>query len=885
LTKQTTINLVIGGTFENKSGCLKEYKQAIELAVRIANEASLSGELQKHLPLHERNFTSLRFIANVTSYPEQQYGTLGQALTRQHFRGLDLIIAQGIGCNLTSGLHQAKILRNLSSVSQDGDLKVQHQILMSATSDEDISSLSPDFYTIHRNPSSLLENTVRAWAFERACRSKSTLVRSAAIIYIGNGHLAGRSFITVNGSVLHRHTGLHTAFQSEESQYFTQMIMGESTTGGASAFQGGGVQLLRKQGISVVSLESYSPMNLTIRAAEGMVQRAFDAAADVLVLAAGKQDGKILVAAISNAKKKMQRFKGIWASGAADSDGGCYGLHGRVCNHFVGAAEFVFGTRDHFDPVLNSTSQFIQRYKQNQLGKIQVPSFLGFGPESPRLDIASMISFYAQAAGRVPFCSKLRSGPGLSISNSDISAEFSKHLSQSVAVHEGQTIVGPLAFDNKGRLASDPPTIQLVYDDQRNRSVAKQIFPLVEASMAMNFPSPATRECEDWEVRRVRTAGIRSSCILCSVCHSCLPGRPALDKRSCENIVEEKHLLGPSVKVVGFLMFGLNCSLVIYSLCWTLQRRKSPLVRRAQPIFLALIGVGCIISSGSILAMLVDEGVTDDQALLDRACMAQPWLYCVGFVLTFSSLYAKVWRVKKIFMNARLRRLQIKNGELLKWICVALLVESIPLIAWQLMDPLKWSRSCTKFDPVAVQVCTESQGSCSSERGWSFMIPILFLHIFVLIRASLLAHQIRNVATDFQESKWIGIAIFSDLQLLLLGLPVVYLVRSNPIAYFVVKSGIVFINDGGDAGFIFIPKIIRSWKEIKRGKYSEDLGDTSVSNLSKNSLSTRDTANEVISQPLRPPPAAKLSLAPLKLYQKGKDAPADAAIAAPTRDL
>merc|ERR1711862_1061119 len=32
----------------------------------------------------------------------------------------------------------------------------------------------------------------------------------------------------------------------------------------------------------------------------------------------------------------------------------------------------------------------------------------------------------------------------------------------------------------------------------------------------------------------------------------------------------------------------------------------------------------------------------------DAACMAVPWLFGIGFVITFSALFAKIWRMCKI---------------------------------------------------------------------------------------------------------------------------------------------------------------------------------------------------------------------------------------------
>ena len=36
---------------------------------------------------------------------------------------------------------------------------------------------------------------------------------------------------------------------------------------------------------------------------------------------------------------------------------------------------------------------------------------------------------------------------------------------------------------------------------------------------------------------------------------------------------------------------------------------------------------------------------------LDIACNAQVWLYCIGFIVSYGSLFAKLWRVTKILIK------------------------------------------------------------------------------------------------------------------------------------------------------------------------------------------------------------------------------------------
>ena len=71
----------------------------------------------------------------------------------------------------------------------------------------------------------------------------------------------------------------------------------------------------------------------------------------------------------------------------------------------------------------------------------------------------------------------------------------------------------------------------------------------------------------------------------------------------------------------------------------------------------------------------------------DTACVLQPWAYSIGFVLTFSALFAKINRVKKVFLNQNLRRVVVKASEMIMYVAVIVLIDAAILIqdlsVWQ----------------------------------------------------------------------------------------------------------------------------------------------------------------------------------------------------------
>ena len=141
-------------------------------------------------------------------------------------------------------------------------------------------------------------------------------------------------------------------------------------------------------------------------------------------------------------------------------------------------------------------------------------------------------------------------------------------------------------------------------------------------------------------------------------------------------------------------------------------------------------------------------------------------------------------------------------------IVLLIAVDAIILLLWDSNAPLRFVRKNIAYDRYGY--LTESTGRCETESGdyVTFLAPLVSLPTLLLIAGNYLAYQVRNIATAFQESKYISIAMFSNLQVMALGLPVLFIVSDDAEIDYFVKCGIVFFNDFTVLMLIFLPKVI-----------------------------------------------------------------------------
>ena len=230
--------------------------------------------------------------------------------------------------------------------------------------------------------------------------------------------------------------------------------------------------------------------------------------------------------------------------------------------------------------------------------------------------------------------------------------------------------------------------------------------------------------------------------------------------------------------------------------------------------------------SSSILTF----GVDDDNASIEaaqKACMAAPWLVSMGFIISFSALFSKIWRINKIFLNPRFQRITVTEQDVLVPFAVLFTANFALLLAWTLVDPLRFER--IKVDEA--NPFSDTYGSCQfgeNDGTIAIAISILAINFGAVVLACAEAYRAREISDEFSESRWIGITIASWFQVFVVGVPVIFLVNEQPTALYFLKTSIIFVASMSMLLFIFVPKLFIQRRNNVRGSYrSSTLGGSS----------------------------------------------------------
>jgi len=259
----------------------------------------------------------------------------------------------------------------------------------------------------------------------------------------------------------------------------------------------------------------------------------------------------------------------------------------------------------------------------------------------------------------------------------------------------------------------------------------------------------------------------------------------------------DKNLIPRGLLIAGYVLFAVAAFAIIVCGVWLYLHRLKRQVKHRQPPLLGLVLLGCLISTSTILA-LAQESSGDGPV---PACMVSPWLYSVGFCLTFATLLAKSWRIKKLFTGAaRMERTAVTLKDALLIVGGIVGVDVVILAIWTGVDPLQWTRQIVQSDKYGGM---ESQGFCSSDYFVLFLSLLAALQFAVLAAGAYFCYVARNIPTTFSEGKFVSLAILSNLQIFLIGLPVLIIVGTDADSSFFVRTGIIWINNMTVIGFVF----------------------------------------------------------------------------------
>ncbi|KAL7569548.1 hypothetical protein ACA910_013917 [Epithemia clementina (nom. ined.)] len=222
-------------------------------------------------------------------------------------------------------------------------------------------------------------------------------------------------------------------------------------------------------------------------------------------------------------------------------------------------------------------------------------------------------------------------------------------------------------------------------------------------------------------------------------------------------VVEENDsIYNDPLQRVAIAMSSISMVVTILTVLGTIKLRHKPAVRHAQVEFLFLLLVGLLLVSVDSILWAIRP--------TDVICVAAMWLMNVGYTLELVPLIVKVAAINRLVeASRRLKRIQLSRRKLFEVVFALVFLVIVFMICWTVLDPPRRVAEYVLTDKVTFvggETIVEAIYHCNSSAG-GWRTASVFWHALLLLTATVLAFQTRNVRDEFNESRILAILIYS----------------------------------------------------------------------------------------------------------------------------
>ncbi|XP_072016016.1 gamma-aminobutyric acid type B receptor subunit 2-like [Amphiura filiformis] len=252
------------------------------------------------------------------------------------------------------------------------------------------------------------------------------------------------------------------------------------------------------------------------------------------------------------------------------------------------------------------------------------------------------------------------------------------------------------------------------------------------------------------------------------------------------------------VLALGFLVFN-----ILY--------REKQIVKMSSPRLNNLIVLGGSLVYLSIIFLGLDTNLVSKKAYCDMLTVFI-WFLALGFSLSYGALFSKTWRVHRIFTSKKVSQpTGIQDQHLYGQVALLGIVDVIILTIWVGVDPLSYremngppAESPDNEDVLLIPVHI----SCTSNAQSYFLGVVLVIKGLLLVFGAFLAWETRHVLyPGLNDSKWIGMSVYTVVIVSFTGLPVQFFV-ADPNANFALISIFILFSTTMTLCLVFVPKIL-----------------------------------------------------------------------------
>ncbi|KAH8334117.1 hypothetical protein KR059_006799 [Drosophila kikkawai] len=263
---------------------------------------------------------------------------------------------------------------------------------------------------------------------------------------------------------------------------------------------------------------------------------------------------------------------------------------------------------------------------------------------------------------------------------------------------------------------------------------------------------------------------------------------------------------------------SVGIALAIAFLAFNLHFRKLKAIKLSSPKLSNITAVGCIFVYATVILLGLDHSTLPSaEDSFATVCTARVYLLSAGFSLAFGSMFAKTYRVHRIFTRTGsvFKDKMLQDIQLILLVGGLLLVDALLVTLWVATDPMERHLHNLTLEISAIDRSVVYQPQvevCRSQHTQTWLSVLYAYKGLLLVVGVYMAWETRHVKIPaLNDSQYIGVSVYSVVITSAIVVVLANLISERVTLAFITITALILTSTTATLCLLFIPKLHDIW--------------------------------------------------------------------------
>ncbi|XP_053612233.1 gamma-aminobutyric acid type B receptor subunit 2 isoform X2 [Plodia interpunctella] len=287
----------------------------------------------------------------------------------------------------------------------------------------------------------------------------------------------------------------------------------------------------------------------------------------------------------------------------------------------------------------------------------------------------------------------------------------------------------------------------------------------------------------------------------------------------------------PPARLAVAVMAATGVALSLAFLAFNLHYSKRRSIKLSSPRLNNMTLTGCVLVYTAVALLGVDSATLPSHVPFSVMCTGRVYILSAGFSLAFGSMFAKTYRVHRIFISNRsgvCKTKLLQDTPLISLVCALQFIDGLIITLWAVVDPMERQlRNLTaEISDTDRSVVYQPQVEvCKSQNTTVWLSALYAYNGLLLVVGVYMAWETRHVKISaLNDSKYIGISVYSVVITSASVVVIGTLLADRPTLAYISITTLILITTTSTLCLVFLPKIMALRSKTEDDPVIQSLG-------------------------------------------------------------